>query len=73
MTIDEYMAKAHAALDEAYAAALKQGIATPNAHEPTPEELQAFTDWYQQMLETDRANNLVKIRSWLERDGETLQ
>ena len=74
MTIDEYMAKAHAALDEAYADALKQGIESLGEHgEPTEEELQAYTTWYQQMLETDRANNLVKIRSWLEREGETLQ
>ena len=36
MTIDEYMAKAHAALDEAYANALKQGIASLSEHgEPT--------------------------------------
>ena len=61
-------------LDRAYAAALKQGIASLAEHgEPTEEELQAFTTWYQQMLETDRANNLVKIRSWLEREGGTLQ
>ena len=72
--IDTYMAKAHVALDEAYADALKQGIATLSAHgEPTEKELQAFTDWYQQMLETNRAENLAKIRSFLERDGETLQ
>ena len=44
MTIDEYMAAAHAALDEAYRDALRQGIATLNEHgEPTEQELQAFT------------------------------
>ena len=74
MTIDEYMAAAHAALDEAYRDALRQGIATLNEHgEPTEQELQAFTTWYQQMLEVDRAHNLAKIRSFLERDGKTLQ
>ena len=74
MTIDEYMAKAHAALDEAYADALKQGVATLSEHgEPTEEELQAFTTWYQQMLEVDRTANLAKIRSFLERDGKALQ
>ena len=40
MTIDEYMAKAHAALDEAYADALRRGIASLSEHgEPTEEEL----------------------------------
>ena len=74
MTIDEYMAKAHAALDEAYADALKRGIASLSEHgEPTEEEREAFTTWYQQMLETNRTENLAKIRSFLERDGETLQ
>ena len=74
MTIDEYMAKAHAALDEAYADALKQGIASLGEHgAPTAEELQAFTSWYTQMLETNRAENLAKVRSWLEREGASLQ
>ena len=72
--IDTYMAKAHAALDEAYADALKQGIASLSEHgEPTEEERQAFIGWYTQLLDTDRANNLAKLRSWLEREGETLQ
>ena len=74
MTLDEYMLKAHAALDEAYAHALKQGIASLSEHgEPTEEERQAFISWYEQLLETDRANNLTKLRSWLEREGKTLQ
>jgi hypothetical protein len=74
MTIEEYMAAAHAALDEAYADALRRGIATLREHgEPTEEELAAFTSWYQQMLETNRAENVAKLRSWLEREGETLQ
>jgi hypothetical protein len=48
--------------------------ATLNEHgEPTEEELQAFTTWYQQMLEVDRTANLAKIRSFLERDGKALQ
>lgn len=74
MTLDEYMRKAHAALDEAYADALRRGIASLGEHgEPTEEERQAFIGWYTQLLETDRANNLAKLRSWLEREGETLQ
>ena len=53
---------------------LMRGIASLSEHgEPTEEELAAFTSWYQQILETDRANNVAKIRSFLERDGETLQ
>jgi hypothetical protein len=73
-TIDEYMRLACAALDEAYTDALKRGVATLSEHgEPTEEELQVFTTWYQQMLEVDRVHNLAKIRSFLERDGETLQ
>ena len=74
MTIDEYLRLAHVALNEAYADALKQGIATLREHgEPTAEESQAFTSWYTQMLETNRAENLAKIRGWLERKGEPLQ
>ena len=67
MTIEEYMRLAHAALDEAYTDALSEH------GEPTEEELQAFTTWYQQMLEVDRTANLAKIRSFLERDGKALQ
>ncbi|MGA7517211.1 MAG: hypothetical protein WBW28_09660 [Pseudolabrys sp.] len=74
VTIEEYMRLAHAALDEAYTDALRRGIATLSEHgEPTEEELQAFTTWYQQMLEVDRTANLAKIRSFLERDGKALQ
>jgi hypothetical protein len=74
MSIDEYMAVACAALDEAYTDALRRGIETLSEHgQPTEEELKSFRTWYQQMLEVDREQNLSKIRSFLERGGQPLQ
>lgn len=73
MTIDEAMAKATAAIDEAIAAAMDDGIALLVDKGGTDEELESFREWYAQMLATDRATNLANVRSWLEREGSTLQ
>ena len=63
MTIDEAMAQAVAVLDEVYADALKQGIAMLNTHgEPIEEEIETFVSWYEPMLQTNRADNLSRLR-----------
>ena len=74
MTIDEAMAQAVAVLDEVYADGLRQGIATLNANgEPTEAEIETFVSWYEPMLQANRADNLARLRNWLEREGKTLQ
>ena len=73
MTIDEAMAKATAAIDEAIAAAMDDGIALLVDKHATDEELESFCEWYGQLLEQDRATKLTELRAWLEREGSTLQ
>ena len=72
--IDTYMRLAHVALNEVYTDALRRGIASLGEHgQPTEIEIEAFTRWYEPMLQASRAENLAKVRSWLEREGASLQ
>ena len=74
MTIDEAMAQACAVLDEVYADALRRGIVTLSEHgEPTEAEIEAFVRWYEPMLQANRADNITRIRDWLQRGCKSLQ
>jgi hypothetical protein len=71
MTIDEAMAKATAALDEAYSDAAASAADMANALGATPEEYEAFMKWHTEMLAADRAEKLADLRAWLSRGGKT--
>ena len=73
MTVDECMAKATAAIDEAIAAAMDQGIKLIYDRGATEEEVASFCEWYGQLLADDRINKLANVRARLQRDGEPLQ
>ena len=74
-TIEQHLAKAAAYFDEVIAPhALERAAATINTHgDPTQEEYEAFMEQQVQGLQADRARLLKELRSFLERDGETLQ
>ena len=74
MTIDECMAKAIAHFDEIVADGMKKAAEVITTHgDPTPEEYEAFMHSQAQQLEEWRANQIVRLRSWLERGGAPLQ
>ena len=74
MTIDEAMAQAIAVLDDAYSHALEQAAEVLDASgDPTPQERKAYMLMYEQMLQTNKADNITKLRNWLERGCKTLQ
>jgi hypothetical protein len=72
MTVDEAMAKATAALDEAYADALASTADMANTLGATPEEYEAFMRWQMETFTADRAEKLAELRSWLSRGGKPL-
>ena len=74
MTIDEAMAQAIAVLDEAYSHALEQAAEVLDATgDPTEQERKDYLEMYEQMLRANRADNITKLRDWLERGCKTLQ
>lgn len=73
MTIDECMAKATAAIDDMIANAMAEGIRMVADKDGTPEEIETYRAWYAELLAADRAEQLARLRSWIERRGETLQ
>ena len=73
MTIEDCMAKAAAAFDEAIDTAMRDGVRLAFDHGATEEEIESFRVWYGHMLANSRATNLIDVRAWLERGGSTLQ
>ena len=74
MTIDEAMAQAIAVLDDAYSRALEQAAEVLDASgDPTEQERKDYMEMYEQMLQANRADNLKKMRDWMERGCKTLQ
>ena len=73
MTVDEAMRKATTALDEHIATALKNTVELLTNHGATEDELEAEMRHQAQELQEWRAVQLAHLRSWLEREGETLQ
>ena len=74
-TIDKHLAKAAAYFDEVIAPhALKCADETIKTYgDPTEEEYEAFMQQQAQQVQAERARLLKELRSFLERDGETLQ
>jgi hypothetical protein len=74
MTIDEAMAQAITVLDHAYSGALEQAAEVLDATgDPTPQERKDYLQMYEQMLQANRADNITRLREWLERGCKTLQ
>ena len=73
MTIDECMAMASAAFDEAMDNAMQDGVRMAFDQGATEEEIESFRVWYAEMLADSRTTNLADIRAWLERGGSKLQ
>jgi hypothetical protein len=71
MTLDQAMAKATAALDEAYANALVSAADMANTLGATPEEYERYMQWQKKTFEADRAEKLADLRAWLSRGGKT--
>ena len=74
MTLDEAMAQAAAVLDDAYSHALEQAAEALDAHgDPTEQERKDYLQMCEQMLQANRAENIAKLRDWLQRGCKTLQ
>jgi hypothetical protein len=73
MTIDQAVAKAAVVIDDMIANAMDEGVRMIADKGATEEEIESFCEWYGQQLADSRANKLAALRSWLEREGETLQ
>jgi hypothetical protein len=74
MTIEEIMAKAAAHMEALAAESTSNAIdMLYDTGFPEPEEIEAFTKWYSELLRLDKIENLKQLRAWLERGGEPLQ
>jgi hypothetical protein len=73
MTMNEALAKARAAVDEVLESKLRDYAEWLTEHGATEQELTAEMTRQQHELYAERDAGMVKLRAWLEREGETLQ